>query len=195
MSVALEERTYTPEDLLAMEDDKIYELDDGQLVERDMSMISSWVGAQLFLLLASFVRENKLGWTWPSDLGYVCFPGAPRKVRRADVSFIRSGRLPGGLSSDAGYCDIAPDLAVEVISPNESAYKVVKKVVEYLDAGVLLIWVVYPEARTVLVIRHDRSGTLLREDDELSGEDVIPGFRCRLQSILPENPTGQTSSA
>jgi len=195
MSVALEERTYTPEDLLAMENGEIYELEDGHLVRRDMSMISSWVGSRLHRFLDTYVDENKLGWAWHADLGYVCFPGALRKVRHPDVSFIRSGRLNGGLTSDKGYCDIAPDLAVEVVSPNELAYEVVKKVVEYLDAGVLLIWVVYPEARTVLVIRHDRSGMLLREDDELSGEDVVPGFRCRVASILPEKPAGQTASA
>ncbi len=195
MSVALEERTYTPEDLLAMEDGKIYELDDGHLVRREMSMRSSWVGSRLYRFLDTHVDENKLGRAWHADLGYVCFPGAPRRVRHPDVSFIRSGRLPGGLSSDQGYCDIAPDLAVEVVSPNELAYEVVKKVVEYLDAGVLLIWVVYPESRTVLVIRHNRTGTLHREDDELSGEDIIPGFRCRLASILPEKPIVQSAPA
>jgi Uma2 family endonuclease len=195
MSVALEERTYTPEDLLAMEDGKIYELDDGRLVRRDMSSVSSWVGGRLHRFLDTYVDENKLGWAWPSDLGYLCFPGAPRTVRRPDVSFIRSGRLPGGLSSDAGYCDIAPDLAVEVVSPKERFYKVEKKVVEYLDAGVPLVWVINPGARRALVYRHDGSVTWLREDDELSGEDVVPGFRCRLASILPETPIGQTASA
>ncbi len=86
MSVALE-RTYTPEDLLAMPDSKIYELDDGHLVERDMSMLSSWVGGALFSLISIYVRENKLGWVWGADLGYVCFPAAPRNCA------IRTSRL------------------------------------------------------------------------------------------------------
>jgi len=195
MSVALAERTYTPDDLLAMEDGKIYELDDGHLVRRDTSMRSSWVGGRLYRFLDIFVDENKLGWAWHADLGYVCFPDAPRKVRRPDVSFIRAARLPGGLSVDAGYCNIAPDLAVEVISPKEPAYKVEKKVVEYLEAGVPLVWVINPASRRAHVYRRDGSVTWFREDDELSGEDVVAGFRCRLGSILPEKPTGQTASA
>jgi len=178
-----------------MEDGKIYELDDGHLVRRDMSMRSSWVGSRLHRFLDILVDENKLGWAWCADLGYVCFPDAPRKVRRPDVSFIRSGRLPGGLSSDAGYCDIAPDLAVEVVSPNESAYKIEKKVIEYLAARVPLIWVINPGTRRAHVYRHNGLVTWLGEDEKLSEEDVVPGFRCRLGSILPEKPTGETASA
>ncbi|MGO9467418.1 MAG: Uma2 family endonuclease [Isosphaeraceae bacterium] len=195
MSVTLEERTCTPEDLLAMEDAKIYELDDGRLVRRETSMRSSWVGGRLHSFLAMYVDQNKLGWVWPSDLGYVCIPGAPRTVRRADVSFIRSGRLPGGLASDAGYCVIAPDVAVEVVSPKEPAYRLQKKVNEYIAAGVQLVWVIYPQTRMALVYRRDGSVTWLREDDELSGEDIIPGFRCRVASILPEKPIVQSTPA
>jgi Uma2 family endonuclease len=178
-------RTYTPEDLLAMTDAKIYELDDGRLVRREMSMISSWVGGELFLLLARYVRENALGWVWPSDFGYVCFPDAPRKMRRPDVSSIRAGRLPGGLSADIGFVEIAPDLAVEVLSPKEPVYKIDQKVVEYLDAGVPLVWVINPGTRRAHVYRHDGSVTLVREHEELSGEVVVPGFRCPPASILP----------
>jgi Uma2 family endonuclease len=190
MSVALQ-RTYTPQDLLAMEDSKIYELEDGHLVEREMSMLSSWVGAALVGFVGPYVREHQLGWAWGADLGYTCFPDSPRKVRYPDVSFIRSVRLPGGLSVDEGYCDIPPDLAVEVVSPNERSYKVQKRVVEYLEAGVLLVWVIDPEIRRAHVYRRDGSVVWLREKDELSGEDVIPGFRCRLASILPEKPVEQ----
>jgi Putative restriction endonuclease len=116
MSVALE-RTYTPADLLAMPDGERYELDDGHLVERDVSMLSS-------------------------------------RVR---------GRLHGFL-----------DACVE--------------------AGVPLVWVINPETGRAHVYRRDGSVTWLREDDELSEEDVVPGFRCPLASILPERPIEQTAS-
>ena len=190
MSVALQ-RTYTPEDLLAMPDGKIYELEDGRLLRRELSVISSWVGGRLHRFLDIFGDDHKLGWAWPSDVGYLCFPDSPRKVRRPDVSFIRSGRLPGGLLPDSGFCVTAPDLAVEVLSPQEKAHRVQKKVVEYLGAGVQLVWVIDPVNRSAHVYRRDGSVTWLREDDELSGEDVIPVFRCRLASILPEKPVEQ----
>jgi len=181
------EKTYTPEDLLAMPDRKGYELVDGHLVERHMSRLSSWVGGQVYSALNIFLREQQLGWAWPADQGYVCFPDAPGKVRLPDVTFIRRERLPDALTSE-GYTYIPPDLAVEVISPNESAYEVENKVLEYLNAGVALVWVINPEARTVRIHRKDGSVGWLREEGELSGEDVVPGFRCRVAAIFPTKP-------
>jgi Uma2 family endonuclease len=179
------EQVYTPDDLLTMPDRKRYELVDGHLVERHMSLLSSWVGGQLHFELSRFLREHQLGWAWPSDQGYVCFPNSPRKLRFPDVSYVSKHRLPDGLTSD-GYIYIPPDLAVEVVSPNDSAYEVMSKVVEYLDAGVALVWVIDPAARTVQIFRRDGSPDFLRDDGELSGEDVLPGFRCRLAAIFPE---------
>jgi Uma2 family endonuclease len=184
MSTVLEQ-IYTPEDLLTMPDRKKYELVDGHLVERQMSLLSSWVGGQLHFELSRFLREHQIGWAWPSDQGYACFPNSPRKLRFPDVSYVSKRRLPAGLTSD-GYIYIPPDLAVEVVSPNDLASEVLRKVLEYLDAGVALVWVIYPEARATQVYRRDGSGNLLRDDGELSGEDVLPGFRCRLAAIFPE---------
>jgi Uma2 family endonuclease len=192
MSTVLE-KTYTPEDLLAMPDRKSYELVDGQLVERNVSVLSSWVGGQVYHVVDSFVREHQLGWAWGADLGYVCFPDTPGKVRKPDVSFVRKERLPEGLTSE-GYLYIPPDLAVEVMSPNDLAYEVDHKVGEYLDAGVPLIWVINPEARTVYIHRRDVSGSVLREQDELSGEDVLPGFCCRVSTLFPPKHAGQPAA-
>jgi Uma2 family endonuclease len=179
------EQTYSPEDLLSMPDRQAYELVDGHLVERQMSVLSNWVAGRLLRFIDIFVEENHLGWAWPAGQGYVCFPNSPRKVRFPDVSFVRKNRLPDGLTSD-GYIYISPDLAVEVISPNDLAYEVEGKILEYLDAGAALVWEINPEARTVRIYRRDGSISRLREDGELSGEDVLPGFRCRLATIFPE---------
>jgi Uma2 family endonuclease len=179
------EKKYTPDDLLAMPDAKNFELVDGHLVERNVSQLSSWVAGELFGDIRAFLKEKPLGWVWPSDLGYECFPDSPGKVRRADVSFIRRERLPQGPTSE-GYAYIAPDLAVEVVSPNDLAYEVERKVVEYLDAGVSLVWVINPEARTILIRRRNGTVDWLREHDELRGEDVLPGFVCRVSSLFPE---------
>jgi Uma2 family endonuclease len=179
------EKTYTPQDLLSMPDGKDYELVDGHLVERSMSELSSWVGGRLYRNLDTFVEDHDLGWTWPADLGYECYPDRPGKVRRPDVSFIRKERKPEGPTSE-GYAHIAPDLAVEIVSPNDLWSELQGKVEEYLAAGVASVWVIDPVSRTAFVHRRDGTVSRLREADELSGEDIIPGFRCPLSSIFPK---------
>lgn len=184
------EKFYTPEDLLSMPDGKDYELVDGHLVERNMSQLSSWVGGRTHRILDTYVDDHNLGWTWPSDLGYECYPDSPNKVRKPDVSFIRIERMPEGPSSD-GYAHIPPDLAVEVVSPNDLWHEVIAKVNEYLAAGVPLVWVIDPEARSVHIYRHGGTVSLLREGDELSGEAIIPGFHCPVTSLFPAKPEPQ----
>jgi Uma2 family endonuclease len=184
------EKTYTPEDLLSMPDGKNYELVDGHLVERNMSQLSSWVGGQLYSHLNGFLRDNPLGWAWPADLGYDCYPDVPGKVRKPDVSFIRIERMPEGPTSE-GYAHIPPDLAVEVVSPNDLWREVEAKIREYLAAGVSLVWVIDPDVRIVYVHRRDGAISKLSEADVLSGEDVVPGFRCPVASIFPARPQPQ----
>lgn len=174
----------TPEELLSLPDAVRYELVDGQLVERNMGTESSWVGGGLVRLLANFTLQHRLGWVLPADASYKCFPDEPEKVRKPDVSFIRFGRLPGE-QLPLGHCLIAPDLAVEVVSPNDLVYVVEDKVEEYLGVGVRLVWVINPNVRTVRVYRLDRSFAGLRESDTLSGEQVIPGFECQVQDLFP----------
>jgi Uma2 family endonuclease len=182
---------YTPEDLLTMPDGNRFELVNGHLVERNMGSESSWVGGRIFRLVTNFNEDQSLGWVWPADNGYQCFPLFPNLVRRPDVSFIRFGRLPGERPAQ-GHERIAPDLAVEVISPNDLAHEIDQKIEEYLQAGVKRIWVVYPETRTVHIHRPDGSDTRLRENDELTGENILPGFRCRVGDFFP-GPAPSTS--
>ncbi len=192
------EKTYTPQDLLSMPDGKDFELVDGQLVERKMSQLSSWVGGRLYRTVDAYVDENSLGWAWHADLGFDCFPQHPGSVRRPDVAFIRIERMPEGPSSE-GYAHIPPDLAAEVISPNDLWHDVMSKVQEYLEAGVKLVWVVDPESRSAFICRADGSIRRIPEPEELSGEDVIPGFRCPLSSIFPkkteQEPKAQPQAA
>jgi Uma2 family endonuclease len=189
MSTVATKQEYTPEDLLTMPDAVSYELVDGELVERDMGWKSSWVGGRVFKLLTDHCDAHGLGWAAPADASYQCFPDAPNKVRKPDASFISLERMPSDKKPD-GHCRIAPDLAAEVISPNELYEKVEEKVEEYLTAGVRLVWVVNPPKRTVRVHRADGTITNLRETDELSGEDVVPGFRCRVSELftVPGSP-------
>jgi Uma2 family endonuclease len=182
-AVATEARRYTPEDLLAMPDEKSYELVDGRLVERNMRAESSEVGGNLHARLHLFCRDHDLGKVWPADNGFQCFPHAPGLVRRPDVSFIKKGRLPGDVSPK-GWIRIPPDLAVEVVSPSDTIEEFEEKLDDYHKAGVPLVWVIYPERRKARIFRVDGPPGVLGEGDELSGEDVIPGFRCPLREIL-----------
>ncbi|MGQ0569493.1 MAG: Uma2 family endonuclease, partial [Armatimonadota bacterium] len=110
------------------------------------------------------------------DIGFVLsVPGDPERVRAPDVAFISRGRLPDGRLPEE-FIMGAPDLAVEVLSPSDVTFDVQQKVRDYLDAGARLVWLVAPNARTVTVYRADGSVRLLREQDALDGEDVLPGL-------------------
>ncbi len=183
MSAVLSERRYTPEDLLALDADRVYELVDGALVEKPMGAFSSWVAGLILHMLAAAAQDKGLGWVLPPDTGYQCFPDEPQKVRKPDVSLIRRGRLPGE-RIPSGHIRIAPDLAVEVISPNDLFYEVDAKVSEYLTAGIPVVWVVNPDARTVQVYHADHSFERLQETDELTLPELLPEFRCRVAALF-----------
>ena len=84
-----------------------------------------------------------------------------------------------------GPTRIVPDFVVEVISPNVKASEVDEKIDDYFTVGVRLIWIINPEARTVLIHRADGTTTRLKNGDEISGEDVISGFRCKVSEFFP----------
>jgi Uma2 family endonuclease len=180
--------TFTPDDLLRVPDGDLLELVDGRLVEKSMGVESSWIGGQLLILLGAFCDQHNLGWALPADAAFQCFPFAPNLVRKPDVSFVRRGRFPGD-KLPAGNAKIAPDLVVEVVSPNDTYYEVEQKVREYLRAKVPLVWVINPHTRTVRVHRPGGSLTDLEEDQELTGENVVPGFRCRVGDLFPRQDT------
>jgi Uma2 family endonuclease len=106
-------------------------------------------------------------------------------VRIPDVSFIAQARLPDG-SVPEGFIPGAPDLAVEIVSPGDRAEEVYGKVREYLDAGARLVWVVWPRHRAVTAYPPDGQSRELREDDELDGGAVLPGFRVRVGDLFAD---------
>ena len=175
--------TLTADDLLKMPEGDRYELVDGHLVERGMGSQSSYIGGRLFLFIGKFCEEHPQGWVFPPDCGYQCYNEDPNRVRKPDASFIRFGRLPGE-QAPKGYVRIPPDLAVEVLSPDDLDYETDDKVDEYLRAGVRLVWVINPERQTVLIYRANGTIPGLRAQDELSGEDVLVGFKCRVEELF-----------
>jgi Uma2 family endonuclease len=190
----------TPEELLAMPEGGRYELVDGIPVEKTMSLLSGRVEAKMIRMLEGHCEDPDLGWVLGPTCGYRCFRWKPGQVRRPDVSFIARDRLPSEEHWSDGYITIAPDLAVEVTSPTDKVYDLEEKIEEYLRAGVRLIWVIHPEVRAIQVIWADGTGLRVRSGGELSGEDVIPGFRCPVDALFPaaraaETDAGATASA
>src|SRR5215813_9074251 len=183
MTLATTVTHYTPEDLLALPDYGRLELIDGQLVERKMGAKSSLAATNLLGLVWHFVRSNNLGLVFQADCGYQIFAEEPGRVRFADASFIRRGELPEDRVPQ-GHCHVAPDLVIEAVSPNDTAYEVEDKIAQWLSAGVRLVWVLYPETQRVQVHRANGTITKLQSEEQLAGEDVIPGFQCPVAEIF-----------
>jgi Uma2 family endonuclease len=183
MTLATTATHYTPEDLLALPDYGRYELIDGQLVERKVGAKSSLAATNLLGLVWHFVRSNNLGLVFQADCGYQIFAEEPGRVRFADGSFLRRGKMPEDRVPQ-GHCRVAPDVVIEAVSPNDTAYEVEDKIAQWLGAGVRLVWVLYPEAQRVQVHRADGTVTKLRSAEQLSGEDVIPEFQCPVAEVF-----------
>lgn len=136
---------------------------------------------RIALRIGTFVEGHKLGTAACNDTGFVT-DRDPDSVRGPDVSFWRKDRLPEIPST---YIEVAPDLAVEVVSPNDHFTKINRKLHEYFERGVRLVWVVDPEDRSVTVYRTRADYAILGEADTLDGADVLPGFTCRVADLFP----------
>jgi len=177
----------TPEQLLALPDSVDFELVRGSLVRRLSNFEASEVAVKIACILGACIRGKRYGHLVGADASYQCFSDDALKVRKPDVSFVRAGRFMNG-QIPKGNCTIAPDLVVEVISPKDLAYAIDEKSIEYLDAGVPLIWIVSPMAKNVRVLRSasQGGGVILTAADVITGEDVIPGFSCTVGEFFAE---------
>jgi Uma2 family endonuclease len=173
----------SPEDLLLQQDGHRFELISGTLVERHMGAKASEVETNLLGLFRDHVRPQQLGKLFGSACGYRCFPWNRGHVRYPDVSFVAKGRLPQDKAPE-GHMTLAPDFAAEVVSPNDLADEIEGRRLDFMRAGTRLFWVVYPEFRTVHVFRKDGTALALGEDGELGGEDVLPGFACKVAALF-----------
>ena len=122
--------------------------------------------------------ESSAGFRWPGRNAE-----RPDNIRSPDVSFVAAGRFPDE-RWPVGFAPLAPDLAVEVLSPNDRPEDVLEKVGEYLANGTRLVWVIDPETRTAIVYRSLTDVRAIGEADALDGEYVVPGFSCPLRAVL-----------
>jgi Uma2 family endonuclease len=138
--------------------------------------------ANLAFLLTLHVREQALGRVFGDSVAYVLIH-LPRTVRIPDASFVRADRLPpDGIGP--GPLKLAPDLAIEVLSPSEIASELEEKLHDYLVSGTSLIWVVDPVRRTVMTIPADAPVSWLAEGDTLKGGAIVSGFSCSITEIF-----------
>ena len=162
--------------------DKRTELVRGVLVVREPAGYRHGeVAANIAFVVEAFVRPRALGRVLAAETGFK-LESNPDTVRAPDVAFIRADRVP--VPPPRGFPPIAPDLAVEVLAPDDRPGEVLAKVGDWLDAGSQLIWVVDPIRRLARVYRADGSESLLAESEALDGEDVLPGFSCPLAEVL-----------
>jgi Uma2 family endonuclease len=127
--------------------------------------------------LKLFLRDHAIG-TVTVESG-VRTHRDPDSVRGPDVAFWSAERIPL-TEKPTGYPDVVADLCIEVISPHDRKAELRRKAAEYLTHGVRMVWIVDPEDQTVTIYRQPGEGRLLSEDAEIAGEDVLPGFRCRI---------------
>lgn len=139
------------------------------------------VTVNLTLLLGKYLEAHRLGRLLAAETGFH-LASHPDTVRAPDVAFVSNARVP--TPSPRGYAPLAPDLVVEVLSPDDRPGEVLAKVGDWLSAGSRLVWVVDPARRLARVYRADGTESSLSDADALDGEDVLPGLSCPLSDVL-----------
>jgi Uma2 family endonuclease len=173
-------RPITEEDLLRLPNDGYKrELVDGEIRVSPAGCRHEAIVVRLIVRLTAHAAARHPGQVLGSSAGFRLPSG---NVRSPDVSFVVQARMPAELPE--GFLALAPDIAVEVVSPDDRPRDVLDKVGEYLQAGVRLVWVIDPRRRRASVHRSLTEVREISSEGHLDGEDVLPGFRCALAEIL-----------
>ncbi len=162
---------------------RLCELIDGVLVEKAVGFTESVLACHLIVLLDTFVRPKNLGLVTAPDGTVRLWAG---RVRIPDVAFTSWARMPGRRRPPEPIPDLAPDLAVEILSVSNTPAEMARKRADYFAGGVRLVWIIDPEARTVTVYTGPDAQTTLAETDTLDGGPVLPGFALPLRSLFAE---------
>lgn len=162
---------------------KRYELVLGEL--RVMSP-AGWrhgnVVSNLHNMLGRCIEDNKLGMMFGAETGFRLARN-PDTVRAPDIAFIAGKNLPAKLPTEA-FWPGAPDLAVEVLSPDDRTGEVDEKIDAWLNAGCVAVWIVDPKLETVTIYQSQRVVTAFTTGQTLDGGDVLPGFTCQVDDIF-----------
>jgi Uma2 family endonuclease len=183
-TIASEQKIWTDEEFMALPEDERYELVNGELVNMGNSgMEHGNIASNLSFFLTELVRSQKLGVICDSSTAFTMKTG---NKRSPDVSFIAKERLQGVKRLPKGYFQGSPDLAVEILSPSNTVEEMTGKIVEFFENGTRLVWVIHPDEQYILVYHSTSPDRLLRLEDSLDGEEVIPGFSLAVAELFAE---------
>ena len=180
----VEKTRFTAEGLFPLPDNgRRIELVKGELHERPPANARHGdVAMEIGMALRLHVKRNRLGRVLAAETGFIIERNLDT-VRAPDVSFVSAGRLPAG-ELPQRFLEMAPDLAVEVTSPNDSAREVEQKTDSWLAAGTAEVWVVSPQHHTVTVHRLSEPATVFDESETLASGDLLPGFEVSVQELF-----------
>jgi Uma2 family endonuclease len=174
----------TGEELFALGDIGPCELVEGEIIK--MSPTGEKHGiieTNLSGELRGFVRRHKLGRVSGGEVG-IYTRRNPDSVRAADVVFISNERL--AQRGKSGFMDVAPDLVVEIMSPDDRWNEVIRKLEEYLGIGVRLVWIVDPETESVFAYRSMTDVRRSEKSEMLKADDILPGFETPVAELFKE---------
>lgn len=174
------QRLLTADEFFMLPGDARRELVQGMVIE--ISPVGGEHGVvvgKLLLKLGLWAEQNQAGYVGAKS-GFV-LARQPDQVRAPDTFFVRGDRVE---KAPRGLWSLAPDLAVEVVSPSESAADVYDKVQDYLAAGTQAVWVVYPTRQAVVAYAADGSARSLAASDTLRDAQVLPGFQCQVSELF-----------
>lgn len=182
-------KAITEEDLLALDPDARVEIIDGEWVQLSpVGLIHHVIVMNILRLLDRYALENGTGYVYPDGLIYLLH-GEGVGLKGAlvpDVSYIRNENIPQGWNFERPLPG-APDLAVEVMSPDDKAEVILIKTRRYLEAGTEQVWVVYPDSRELHQYRREDAANTVRayrDDDTVDVEALFPGLALRITDVF-----------
>ena len=176
-------KEWTEQELQALPDNGFnYEVVNGELVMSPKNNFQHGdLCAELLMRLRAYAKEHQLGRVCDSSTGFWM---TNRNCRAPDISFIARARLKAAKQSPREFFKGAPDLAIEVLSPNNTRREMEERLRDYFESGTQLAWIIDPETESAEICSSLTNRRLLGPGGELDGELVVPGFRCKLSDLF-----------
>jgi Uma2 family endonuclease len=184
MVVANQAKLMTVDDLAAMPDGDRFELVHGHLVEREMSPVSAYVATEICGHFRDYLKSNPIAFAIGDGAGFTLHHEEMDLLRKPDACVVLKSRLVQGKLPDTRF-DFSPDMAVEVLSPSDVWYDVEAKIREYLDAGTKVVWLANPPRQRITAYLPDGTETSFGPNDEITAEEILPGFRMTVRDVFP----------
>lgn len=168
-------------------EDRLFEVVDGKIVEKQLSAYQVWIGNVIQDYLSQHCRERQLG----RAVSEMMFDIPSRSNdRKPDIAFVSYARWPRNKPvPSVNAWPVVPELTVEVVSPTDTLFKVFDKVHEYFEAGVKLVWLIASNLEQAYVYTAPDQVAIVGRDGELSGGEVVPGFRLPMRTLFPVSET------